>query len=263
MPTRQESDAIIDDTLFEASYPTKVDLHRISTASLDAEARTLFSRGPAIADTTAFPPPEASTLLMDRCRQFCLSTFLSEQAPIYTMGITSSISGEGKSFFARMIASVLAADADEAVTLVECNWDHPCLHEHYGIDPTPGLAEWLRGEADAQDISRRIDNNLMVIPCGDGKRDAVRLLRRLQGDRFRVLTSSSKFLIFDLPPITSCAYGRLAASLVEGLVIVVRAGVTPDAVVADTCRQLQEYAVHGVMLNQVKTRIPKWLRKII
>jgi len=263
MPNGEESNAIIDDSLFEASYPTRVDLNRASSAPPSTETRTLVPRGPAIADLSAFPPPDASTLLMDRCRQFCLSTFLNEQAPVHTMGITSSITGEGKTFFARMMASVLAADTDEAVTLVECNWDHQSLHDHYGLDPAPGLAEWLRGEADAQEIGHRVENNLTVIPCGDGKRDAVRLLRRLQGDRLRVLTSSSKYLIFDLPPIASCAYGRLAASLADGLVIVVRAGVTPDAVVADTCRQLQEYAVHGVMLNQVKTRIPKWLRKII
>src|SRR5215469_12555328 len=37
-------------------------------------------------------------LLRERCRQFCLSTFFRGNAPVRSLGITSSIGGEGKSF---------------------------------------------------------------------------------------------------------------------------------------------------------------------
>jgi Mrp family chromosome partitioning ATPase len=263
MPDLHDADALIDDALFDASYPIKGDPSDTADDTPTLKVRFPVRYTPPIMDVSVFPDTAASALLLDRCRQFCFATFLNDQAPIRSMGITSSIPGEGKTFFASMIASILAEDTDESVTLVECNWDNPSLHTQYHIEPTPGLAEWLRGESDGEAISHRVASNFSVIPCGDGKRDAVKLLQRLQGDRLRVLGSSSKFLVFDLPPVASCAYGRLAASLADALVIVVRAGVTPDFVIADTCRQLQDFPVHGIMLNQVKTRVPRWLRKLI
>ena len=58
------------------------------------------------------------------------------------------------------------------------------------------------------------------------------------------------------------AYGTLAASLVESLVVVVRAGVTSGHVVVETCTQLKDAAVYGLLLNRVQSQVPGWLRQM-
>jgi protein-tyrosine kinase len=202
--------------------------------------------------------------IRERCRQVCLSIFFREHAPARSLGFTSSIAGEGKSFLTTVMANVLAQDSSEPVTLLECNWEHPCFHEYFGIPPTPGLAEWLRGECDETAIRHTFDNNLTVIPAGDGRRDAVKLLRQLQQKGLRkTVAPANDLLVVDLPSVIPSAYGALAASLVEALIIVIRAGVTTDLMVAETCGQLKGLPVEGVILNQMESRVPRWLRRLL
>lgn len=203
-------------------------------------------------------------MLEERCRQLCLSTFFREQAPVRSLGFTSSIGGEGKSLLSLVTAQVLARDSTTPVTLLECNWEHPSLHEYFGLPSTPGLAEWLGEECDETDIRYVVDHNLTVIPAGNGRRDAVKLLQRVrQKGLLGTLSCSSELLIVDLPAIVTTGYGATAASLVESLIVVVRAGVTPASMLAEACAQLKDLAVEGVLLNQVQSRIPGWIRQVL
>jgi len=203
-------------------------------------------------------------MIQERCRQLCLSLFFREHAPIRSLGFTSSISGEGKSFLALMNAQLLAHDSGIPVTLVECNWEHPTLHEHFSIPRTPGLAEWIRGACNDYDIRYQVDDNLSVIPAGDGSQDAVKLLKHIQhAGLLKTFARSNELFIVDLPPIITTGYGSLAASLVEALIIVVHAGVTPDGLIAQASAQLKDLRVHGILLNQVESRIPSWIRRIL
>lgn len=203
-------------------------------------------------------------MLQERCRQLCLSLFFREQAPVRSVGFTSSIDGEGKSFVAAVTAQVLAHDSRGLVTLIECNWDHPSLHEYFGIPATPGLAEWLRGTCSVDAIRYQVDSNLTVIPAGNGSHDAVKLLKQVhQRGLLNTFGNSNEFYVVDLPPIITTGYGSLAASLPETIVLVVRAQVIPESMVLETCSQLKDLPVHGIILNQWESRIPRWIRQIL
>lgn len=204
------------------------------------------------------------TLLQERCRQLGLTIFFGVDTKVQSLGLTSSIAGEGKSFLTIMMANILARDISNPITLLECNWEHPCFHEHFGIHPTPGLAEWLRGECDERSIRYQVNPNLTVIPAGNSRQDAVRLLQYMRKthalDNF---LHSDGLLLVDLPPVVTTAYGSLAASLVDSLVLVVHAGVTTELLVSETCMQLKELPIYGVILNQMESRIPRWLRRLL
>ena len=203
-------------------------------------------------------------MLQERCRQLCLSLFFRENAPVRSLGFTSSIHGEGKSFLAQVTAQTLAHDSTEPVTLIECNWEHPSLHEYFDIPATPGLAEWLRGICDEDDIRYQVDGNLTVIPAGNGSQDAVKLLKQIQKNGLlKTFRRSNELYILDLPPIATNGYSTLAASLLESIVIVARAQVIPDKMIAETCTQLKDLPVHGIILNQGESRIPNWLRQML
>ena len=203
-------------------------------------------------------------LLRDRCQKLCLSIFYREQAPVRTLGFTSALAGEGKTFLAMMVATVLAGDSGVPVTLLECNWEHPSLHEHFDLPRTPGLAEWLRGEAVAAQVRHQVGDNLFVVPAGDGRYEAVQLLRmvRERGALAR-LAGQDGFLVADLPPVTAAAYGAMAASLMDAVIVVVHAGVTPDPYIQEAVGQLSSVRIEGVVLNQIESRVPGWLRQLL
>jgi len=200
----------------------------------------------------------------EQIRQLCLSLFFREDAPIRSLGLTSAIRGEGKTFLAMATADVLAHDYSLPTTIVECNWDNRCLHEHFNLRPTPGLAEWLRGECDVADIRQPVTANLTVITAGDSRRDAVKLLRQLRQDGISdLLASPDEALIMDLPPVVASVYGALAASIADSLVVVVRSRVTPAPVIAEAMEQISDMPVQGLILNQTHSRIPRWLQALL
>jgi protein-tyrosine kinase len=205
-----------------------------------------------------------ASMLLERCRNLCISLFYREHSPVRSLGFTSSIQGEGKSFLASITAQVLAHDSNKPVTLIECNWEHPTLHEHFDIPAYPGLAEWLRGTCSEDDIRYQVDKNLTVIPAGNGSYDAVKLLNQLNENGLqKAFKQTNELYIVDLPSIITTGYGSLAAGLVEAVVIVVRAQAISERMVIETCSQLDASSVHGIILNQVGSHIPRWLRQIL
>lgn len=203
-------------------------------------------------------------LLREQCRRLCLSLFFRTSAPVRSLGFTSALSGEGKSLLSLMTAQVLAEDSSTPVTLLDCNWEHPNVQQYYDFPPLPGLAEWVRGECSEAAIRYRVSRNLTVIPAGDSKQNTVRLLQHIrQEGLLTMLCRSNGLLIVDLPAILTTGYGTLAASLVEALILVVRAGVTPDLQVTETYTQMKDLPIRGVMLNQLESHIPRWIRQFL
>jgi len=203
-------------------------------------------------------------VLQERCRQLSLSLFFQENSSLRSIGFTSAIKGEGKTFLTLMMANALMNDSSSPVTLLECNWDHPCFDEYFKVSQTPGLAEWLRGECDESEIRHELDTNLTVIPAGNGKRDAVKLVQQMrQKGLLNMFSRSDELFVVDLPPVVSSTYGSLAASIAEALVIVVRAGVTTDPLLSEACAQLKDAPIQGVILNQVASHIPRWIQQLL
>ncbi len=202
--------------------------------------------------------------MRERCRQICATIFFRERSPAHSLGFTSAVGGEGKTLLAMVTASVLANDSSKPVTLLECTWERPRLHEHFGLDRQPGLAEWIRGECSEEEMRHRITENLTVIPAGDDKGHAMRLIHQMhEKDLFTRLRHGYESFIVDLPAVVTSGYGTLAASLVDALIVVVHAGVTPDVLVGDACSQLKELPVQGILLNQIESRIPRWIRQML
>lgn len=219
---------------------------------------------PASGKPNLTPEQLKAYLMQERCRHLCLSIFFREQTTVRSLGFTSSVRGEGKSFLASISARSLARDSGNPVTLLECNWEHPRVHEYFGIASSPGLAEYLRGEVNERGIRYQVDSNLTIIPAGNGQRDAVTLFQRLRrSGSLNALCQPNELLIVDLPPVLTTAYGALIASLVDALLIVVQAHMTSQALIAETCSQLSSLPIEGLLLNQVESHIPRWLQHLL
>lgn len=191
-------------------------------------------------------------LMEELCRGFCLSHFFRTQNPLRSLGITSSVSGEGKSFVVAMLGRILANDSNSPVLLVECDWENTHENDYFNLPLTPGLAEWLRGECEETEIRSKVNDNLVVIRAGNGRQDAVRLLQQIsKRGFFDTLADNNEIMLIDLPPILTTSYGLLAAGMADALALVVQAGVTPANLVADACTSLEALPVEGIILNQV------------
>ncbi len=181
----------------------------------------------------------------------------------HILGITSPLGGEGKSLLAALIALSLARASRKRTVLIEGTWQRPTLAALFDLPAGPGLAEWLRGECDEASIRHAVGERLVVIPAGHADADELLLLERLQEVGIAALAGPDDFVVIDLPSALPSAAGRLAAKLVERIVVVARAGVTPLPAIVDTCDQLGRPAIQGIVLNQVERWIPRWLERIL
>lgn len=82
--------------------------------------------------------------------------FLSPDSPLHTVLITSGLPEEGKSTVAMALAGA-AAVAGKQTLLVECDLRRPCFADRLGVDPEPGLTDYLVGRAEPADVLQVVD----------------------------------------------------------------------------------------------------------
>ncbi|PYU85201.1 MAG: hypothetical protein DMG50_01925, partial [Acidobacteria bacterium] len=82
--------------------------------------------------------------------------------------ITSSVPAEGKTFVAANLAQSIVRQPDRRVLLIDADLRASSLHLALGAPSTPGLTDYLRGEADEFAIIQSgPDQNLCFIPGGN------------------------------------------------------------------------------------------------
>ena len=168
------------------------------------------------------------------------------------MLITSPQKGEGKSVTAANLALTMAQELQRRVILVEADLRKPSLQQLFGLPPGPGLAEYLSGAAELKDVMRFLpDHNLTVIHAGSAPTNPAELLgstamRRLL-DQLR--TRFDRVLL-DTPPVLPLADVAVLAPLVDGTLMVVRAGVTPKPAIENALRAFDSSRLLGVVLNE-------------
>src|SRR5579864_1768710 len=92
---------------------------------------------------------------------------IRETFPLKTVLVTSAISGEGKTFVAGNLAQAIARQRERRVLLIDGDLRRSRLHMPLGAPISPGLSEYLRGEAkEISIIQRGQDENFCFIPGG-------------------------------------------------------------------------------------------------
>jgi capsular exopolysaccharide synthesis family protein len=168
-----------------------------------------------------------------------------------TILVTSPQKGEGKSVTAANLALTMAQE-QRRVVIVEADLRKPSLQHLFGLPSGPGLAEHLSGAAELKDAMKFLpDYNLTVIPAGNAPVNPAELLgstamRRLLDH----LRSRFDRVILDTPPVLPLADVALLAPLVDGSLMVVRAGVTPKPAIENALRAFDSSRLLGVVLNE-------------
>jgi capsular exopolysaccharide synthesis family protein len=182
--------------------------------------------------------------------------FSGEQAP-KTILVTSSRPGEGKTTVASNLAAIYA-QGGKRVVLVDADLRRPAIHSVVGIPNRLGLTTLLRDSLKPENVWKSWGASIRgmhIITSGYLPSNPAELLG---SDKMLNIMSelrkSADVIIFDGPPIM-VADVQILASLMDGVVLVLRPGKSPADEAKSTMTQLKRSgaAVMGVVFN----RIPK------
>ena len=171
-----------------------------------------------------------------------------------TLLIASSIPAEGKTFVTNNLAQAIVRQPDRRCLIIDADLRCSRLHVPLGAPPSPGLTDYLLGEADEVSVIQHgQDGNLCFIPGGKEVANPSELL--LNGRLKTLLERVAPifdWVILDSPPLLPVADASLLADHVDGVILVVRAASTPTLTAERACQELQGRNVVGVVLNAVE-----------
>jgi capsular exopolysaccharide synthesis family protein len=155
---------------------------------------------------------EAIRMLFAQC-------FLMQAPRPQVLLVTSSTSGEGKTFLTLSMACFAAA-TNRRVLVIECDLRRPRFAELLQIRPAVGLSHYLRGQAKFPDIIVRAPGTTLdVITAGRAANDSTELLSNggiqelLQAARAEydvvLIDSPPSLLLFDARLLTQQADGTI------------------------------------------------------
>lgn len=168
------------------------------------------------------------------------------------MLVTSPGIGDGKTVTSANLALTMAQEFQHTVALVEADMRRPSLASLFGVRPEPGLVDVLIGAATLDDALVAIpQHNLVILPAGLASGRSTELLASAMMSRTaEALRSRFDRIVIDTPPMT-LADTHVLARLADGVLFVVRAGVTPQPALEQALAGVDRDRVVGIVLNDV------------
>jgi protein-tyrosine kinase len=169
--------------------------------------------------------------------------------------VSSALPGDGKTFTTLNLALSMARERDHGVILVDGDVAKPHMSKLFNASYEQGLLDVLQNPAlSVESVLLPTDvNGLTVLPVGRQSEQATELLasaRMREVIQNLVELDPNGLVIVDSPPILLTSEARVLASLFGQVVLVVRAGNTPQQAVLDAIALLGEGAQVNLVLNQ-------------
>ena len=168
--------------------------------------------------------------------------------------ITSALPGEGKTTLANNLAIALTKHGKTC--LVDADLRKPMVGESFKLLPELGVEHYLKGSATLDQVMHPSGDvkDLTIIPS-TGPADHANYL--LTGSSIRAMVIRLRerfdFVVIDSPPILPYADGLALSTLVDGVILVGRAGQTPRGAITRSMELL------GVMKSApILTVVLKW-----
>lgn len=166
--------------------------------------------------------------------------------------ITSPRVGEGKTTTSANLALTMSREFQHKVVLVEADLRRPTLAERFGVRQEPGLVEVLVGAASLDEALIVVPgHSLVLLPAGLAVPRSTELLASSLMQRvIDELRARFDRVILDTPPVT-LADTHVLARMADGLIMVVRAGVTTRPAVESALAGVDPQKLLGIVLNEV------------
>lgn len=179
------------------------------------------------------------------------------------VGITSSVSGEGKTMIGAHLATNLSITGRHKVLLVDADIRKADMTRGLSIPRHPGLTEYLTGSATLREIVRDSHNSaLKVIATGTEVNSPADLL---SGDAFREFLKAVReqydIVIVDTTPVIPVADTITMRELLDGFVFIYRASYTPISLFRQATEEIGKEKILGVVINGVDPEKLRTLNK--
>lgn len=179
--------------------------------------------------------------------------FPAKGTPPRSILVTSAVPGEGKSFVASNLAVSIAQNINEHVLLMDCDIRRPSIYRHFGIDETPGLAQYLQQDTPLSKIFIKTNlKKLTILPGGRPPHNPAELLSsKKMSSLLEELRNryTDRYIILDSPPPQLTAETSAIARQVDGIVLVIKYGGTPREMVESLVEKLGREKILGCVMN--------------
>jgi len=185
---------------------------------------------------------------------------LERNRSVKSMIVTSPGKGDGKSVTAANLAITMAQEAHARVLLIDADLRRSRVHTLLGLGSGPGLCDVLVGAASVEEVMVWLpEYRLTVIPAGLSAAHPAELLgsATMRATIERLRTKFDRIVI-DTPPIGPLADVGVLAPLVDGVVLIVRAGVTPRPAIERALTAVEAPKLLGLVLNDVGEAAKKY-----
>jgi protein-tyrosine kinase len=176
----------------------------------------------------------------------------------FTLGITGTAAGEGKSLTSVNLALALAQDVNTSVFLVDLDLQRPQLGNYLGMSYEHGLTDYLTGQVDLDQIVYDIGvKRLAVIPNASSVENSSELLGSPRMGEFLSALEAQiprRIVVFDMPPLMVTDDVLAFAPRVDTFLLVVSQGQTARRTLANAKEVLAEVNLMGVVLNRSTER---------
>lgn len=181
--------------------------------------------------------------------------FSSAGKPPQTILVTSSQPAEGKTTTAINTAITLAQSGADVV-IIDCDLRRPRLHNHFDLQNTTGLTNYLSGEKNTKNLMKTFADlpNLKVITSGPIPPNPAELLSSNEmKNLLQFLKGNFNHVVIDSPPAISFTDAAILSTLVDGVVLVAMAGKSSIHLMRRFKHRLANIGarVYGVVLNGI------------
>jgi capsular exopolysaccharide synthesis family protein len=175
--------------------------------------------------------------------------------------VTSSISGEGKSFISTHLAQSLAA-AGKKVILLDLDLRNPKLSVEFDVLGEPGISDFLEGDWEPYEIIKSTTGpdsppGLFIAGAGRDSLNAPELTfnKKLQ-DLFDYLEGVFDFIIVDTAPVNPVSDAYVLAEYCDITLYVIRHDYTPKAFIRllDENNKIKPLKDLVIVFNSIKSR---------
>jgi protein-tyrosine kinase len=168
--------------------------------------------------------------------------------------VSSPLPGDGKTFTTINLALSMAREHDVSVLLVDADISRARISQVFGVRDERGLIGALTDKTvDPEALVVGTDiAGFEILPAGRPVEDGTELLAsaRLSQVLSRLAARNPRRLvIIDSAPVLAASEGRVLLSMPGQVILVVRAGVTPQRAVLDAIALVDKNKLQGLVLN--------------
>ncbi|NWF56727.1 MAG: polysaccharide biosynthesis tyrosine autokinase [Syntrophaceae bacterium] len=221
-------------------------------------------RGPLVAEkvisgqklVTFYDPDSVASEQFRKLRTQLLRLRLPK--PPRTILVTSAKAGEGKTFTSANLAAGIAHEFNAHALLVDADLRNPSLGDWFGISNGYGLSDYLVGRKEIPELLIKTEIERLRILLGGTLQDnateligSARMEALIQELKSRY---ADRYIIFDSTPLLATSEPEVLSKMVDGILIVVRAGETPRETVKQAISSLEKEKILGMVLNDLQFR---------